>query len=97
MTEEAIGSLPSAALYQKIVNLTKERDDFYLSHVNSMCAEQALNAQCSVDGAGNLPLSPSSGISNITSTSSTSNSEANHMAVELADLKSKLRKLRQEL
>ena len=83
-------------MYNHILRLTKERDNMYLRWIASMCADTDLNMTACTDGTLNMPLSPLS-CTLTTPCSSSSNSENNHMAVELADLKSKIRKLRQEL
>lgn len=84
-------------MYNHIVRLTKERDNMYLKWISSVCNERdILNTTGCGENSSNLSLSTSSGLTS-TPISSSSNTENNHMAVELADLKSKLRKLRQEL
>lgn len=97
LTEESLDLLTPQAMYNHILRLTKERDSMYLKWISSVCTERdILNTSVCGDNSSNLSLSASSGIT-ATPISSTSNTENNHMAVELADLKSKLRKLRQEL
>lgn len=83
-------------MYNHILRLTKERDNMYLKWISSVCAERDLNTTGCEENSSNLSLSPSSGM-NSTPISASSATDNNHMAVELADLKSKLRKLRQEL
>ncbi|XP_073840271.1 protein girdin isoform X2 [Musca autumnalis] len=95
LTEESLGLLTPQDMYNHILRLTKERDNIYLKWVSSVCAERDASVTDSDENTLNLTMSPSSGK---TSTPiSASNTDNNHMAVELADLKSKLRKLRQEL
>lgn len=85
-------------MYNHILRLTKERDSNYMKWMAAVCKEESdLNRTTSmecvaVQGSSSVllvppafPLSPSS------------KPEMNHLAVELADMKSKLRKLRQEL
>lgn len=86
--------LSPTSMYNHILRLTKERDNIYIKWFSSVCTEPDLNL--TAENAQNMPLSPLSGMTTSTPTSSSS-SESNHMAVELADLKAKLRKLRQEL
>ncbi|XP_065359354.1 protein Daple isoform X1 [Calliphora vicina] len=97
LTEESLDLLTPQAMYNHILRLTKERDNMYLKWISSVCTERdILNTSGCGDNSSNLSLSASSGLT-ATPISSSSNTENNHMAVELADLKSKLRKLRQEL
>ncbi|XP_055911265.1 girdin isoform X2 [Eupeodes corollae] len=90
LTEESIDLLTPADMYTHILRLTKERDAMYMKWISAVATEPESNG---TDSSQNIPLSPASGMT----TSPSSSSESNHMAVELADLKSKLRKLRQEL
>lgn len=83
-------------MYNHILRLTKERDNMYLKWISSICAEPDHNTSECTENSSNLTMSPSSGKKSMP-ISSSSNTDNNHMAVELADLKSKLRKLRQEL
>ncbi|XP_011210779.2 girdin isoform X1 [Bactrocera dorsalis] len=96
LTKESVNLLTPVNMYNHILRLTKERDNMYLRWIASMCADTELNMTACADGSLNMPLSPLS-CTLTTPCLSTSNSENNHMAVELADLKSKIRKLRQEL
>ncbi|XP_005181786.1 girdin [Musca domestica] len=96
LTEESLGLLTPQDMYNHILRLTKERDNMYLKWVSSVCAERDVNASDCDDNALNLTMSPSNSKTS-TPISSASNTDNNHMAVELADLKSKMRKLRQEL
>ncbi|XP_030569977.1 protein Daple isoform X2 [Drosophila novamexicana] len=98
LTEDSIERLSAENMYGHIVRLTKERDHMYLKWIETVCVEPELSnnegAECS-QGVS-VPRSPSSGTATSTPSSS-SNSESNHLAVECADLRSKNRKLRQEL
>ncbi|XP_075160706.1 protein girdin isoform X1 [Haematobia irritans] len=96
LTEESLGLLTPQAMYNHILRLTKERDNMYLKWISSVCTDREANTSECTENTSNLTMSPSSGKTS-TPISSSSNAENNHMAVELADLKSKLRKLRQEL
>ena len=94
LTEDSLRILTPQDMYNHILRLTKERDNMYLKWIASTCVERE-TATCG-ENSSNLSLLISSGLS-YTPVSSSSNTESNHMAVELADLKAKLRKLRQEL
>ncbi|KRG06304.1 girdin isoform X1 [Drosophila mojavensis] len=98
LTEDSIERLSAENMYGHIIRLTKERDQMYLKWIETVCVEPELSATDGVEcGQGvSVPRSPSSGTATST-TSSSSNSESNHLAVECADLRSKNRKLRQEL
>lgn len=98
LTEDSIERLSAENMYGHIIRLTKERDHMYLKWIETVCVEPELNATDGAEcGQGvNVPRSPSSGTATSTPSSS-SNSESNHLAVECADLRSKNRKLRQEL
>ncbi|ALC42932.1 Girdin [Drosophila busckii] len=100
LTEDSLERLTPEGMYEHILRLTKERDHMYSRWIETVCVEPELNAsdaaECPAVGSGGVPRSPSSGTNNSTPSSS-SNSESNHLAVECADLRSKNRKLRQEL
>ncbi|XP_023174149.2 girdin isoform X2 [Drosophila hydei] len=98
LTEDSIERLSAENMYGHIIRLTKERDHMYLKWIETVCVEPELNATDGAEcGQGvSVPRSPSSGTATSTPSSS-SNSESNHLAVECADLRSKNRKLRQEL
>ncbi|XP_036335595.1 protein Daple isoform X3 [Rhagoletis pomonella] len=96
LTKESVNLLTPANMYNHILRLTKERDNMYLRWIASMCTESDLNMSACGESTMSNPLSPLSGALT-TSCPSSANSENNHMAVELADLKSRIRKLRQEL
>ncbi|XP_038118397.1 girdin isoform X2 [Culex quinquefasciatus] len=93
LTQEAIEQLSTETMCKHIVRLAKERDQYHNKWMASMVADvDTLNSSSSKISLHNLPSTATSS-ANTPSTSS----ENNHMAVELADYKSKLRKLRQEL
>ncbi|XP_064547414.1 protein Daple isoform X2 [Drosophila montana] len=98
LTEDSIDRLSAENMYGHIIRLTKERDHMYLKWIETVCVEPELsNSEGAECGQGvSVPRSPSSGTATSTPSSS-SNSESNHLAVECADLRSKNRKLRQEL
>ncbi|XP_030385520.1 girdin isoform X2 [Scaptodrosophila lebanonensis] len=98
LTEDSLDRLTPENMYAHILRLTKERDNMYLKWIETVCVEPEANASESVEcvaGTG-VPRSPSS-VTATSTPSSSSNSESNHLAVECADLRSKNRKLRQEL
>ncbi|XP_020806538.1 girdin isoform X3 [Drosophila serrata] len=99
LTEDSVERLTPQSMYTHILRLTKERDLMYLKWIDLACVEPEMAAgdnlvECS-QGVS-VPRSPSNGTATSTPSSS-SNSESNHLAVECADLRSKNRKLRQEL
>ncbi|KAH8302375.1 hypothetical protein KR044_005857 [Drosophila immigrans] len=98
LTEDSLERLTPQNMYGHIMRLTKERDHMYLKWIETVCVEPELTANDGAEcGQGvSIPRSPSSGTTTSTPSSS-SNSESNHLAVECADLRSKNRKLRQEL
>lgn len=98
LTEDSMELLTPANMYGHIIRLTKERDHMYLKWIETVCVEPESGAGDGGDCVQNvnMPRSPSSGTATSTPSSS-SNSESNHLAVECADLRSKNRKLRQEL
>lgn len=78
-------------MYSHIITLTRERDSYYSKWISSLTNEpDAANS-----GSASSPNASSLSASGISL--SPSSTESNHMAVELADLKSRIRKLRQEL
>lgn len=93
LTQEAVDQLPSDMMCKHIVRLAKERDQYYSKWMSSVILEnETMNSSTSKSSLHNSSSSATSS-ANTPSTSS----ENNHLAVELADYKSKLRKLRQEL
>lgn len=96
LTEESLDLLTPQAMYNHILRLTKERDNMHLKWISSVCIERDAHSSECADNSTGSSMSPSKCITS-TPNSSSSNMDNNHMAVELADLKSKLRKLRQEL
>ncbi|SPP76206.1 girdin isoform X1 [Drosophila guanche] len=100
LTEDSLERLSPQNMYTHILRLTKERDVMYLKWIDLVCMEPEMTtadnlAECG-QGVVSVPRSPSNGTATSTPSSS-SNSDSNHLAVECADLRSKNRKLRQEL
>lgn len=89
LTQESLEQLSPNKMYNHMIRLAKERDQYHSSWISSLANE------ASDSGGRNSDLG--SKITPSNSTSSNSSSDNNHLAVELADMKSKLRKLRQEL
>ena len=93
LTPDFNENVPRERMLDHIVRLAKERDKYHSNWVTSVSNGDHHE---SVDSHKGSALS-----SNVTSPASASSAsvstESNHMAVELADLKSKLRKNRQEL
>ncbi|XP_016966294.1 girdin isoform X2 [Drosophila biarmipes] len=99
LTEDSLERLTPQTMYTHILRLTKERDLMYLKWIDLACVETEMAASDNLVECGqgvSVPRSPSNGTATSTPSSS-SNSESNHLAVECADLRSKNRKLRQEL
>lgn len=84
LKQESLEQLTPSQLYNYIFKLVKERDMYHSNLV--------LNVSEPLNRAVESKMTPSNSTS-----SASSSSDNNHMAVELADLKSKLRKIRQEL
>lgn len=89
LTPESIESISREKMIDHITRLAKERDKYHLNWISALNFENETIS------------SHKSSTSNLTSptisTASVSTTESQHLAVELADLKSKMRKLRQEL
>lgn len=99
LTEDSLERLTPQSMYTHILRLTKERDVMYLKWIDLACVETEMTASDNLVECGqgvSVTRSPSNGTATSTPSSS-SNSESNHLAVECADLRSKNRKLRQEL
>ncbi|XP_053690749.1 girdin [Sabethes cyaneus] len=93
LTQEALDQLPSETMCKHIVRLAKERDQYHSKWMSSVVSDtDTINSSSSKTSLHNS----SSAVTSSANTPSTC-SENNHLAVELADYKSKLRKLRQEL
>lgn len=99
LTQESLDILTPNIMYEHIIRLTKERDNYYSKWMQSINIELDVphhhHDSGNAESSQSTPISINSGTGLAGSTSSSTDS--NHMAVELADLKSKLRKLRQEL
>jgi HOOK domain len=78
-----------------IVRLAKERDMYHSNWIQSFCNE-AIDAMGKSGSTDNSPGN-SSASNALTPSTASSLPDNNHLAVELADSKSRLRKLRQEL
>ncbi|XP_059621753.1 girdin [Phlebotomus argentipes] len=88
LTNESMEHLTPDMMYSHLLRVTKERDQYHSNWITSFIIETEV-------GHNNGPqrinsMSPPS-------SATTNGPDSNHMVVELADLKSKLRKLRQEL
>lgn len=93
LTQESLDQLPSETMCKHIVRLAKERDQYHSKWMSSVVSDtDTINSSSSKTSLHNS----SSAATSSANTPSTC-SENNHLAVELADYKSKLRKLRQEL
>lgn len=85
-------------MYNHVRRLAKERDHYLSRWANLVVNEVAANE----DGSTRLPEKKTANRSNqnnavYNSTTTTAGFENNHLAVELADWKARLRKQRQEL
>lgn len=91
LTPESIDNVSREKMIDHITRLAKERDKYHANWISALNFES--------DNISNHKGSSMS--SNVTSptvsSASVSTTESQHLAVELADLKSKMRKLRQEL
>lgn len=91
LTPEQIDTLPPERMCQHIIRLAKERDQYHTNWILNLNLQDEEATRGHKLGGGGATLSSSS------LTGQQASSESNHLAVELADMKSKLRKLRQEL
>lgn len=85
ISNDTVEQLPAERMYSHIIRIAKERDRYHSNWISSLSTEHE---------ATKSTMASSSSASNSSTPSAMDN---NHMAVELADLKSKLRKIRQEL
>lgn len=98
LTPEFTDNVPREKMLDHIIRLAKERDKYHSNWITSMNVESdtvhmhSHNARKGNGSIGSNVTSPSTA-----SSTSISTTENNHLAVELADLKSKMRKIRQEL
>lgn len=94
LTPEFLDNVAPEKMIDHIVRLARERDRYHSNWINSLSFE-------SETISNNQSQKGSTLSSNVTSptvsTASVSTTESQHLAVELADLKSKMRKIRQEL
>lgn len=92
LTSDLNETVPREKMVDHIVRLAKERDKFHSNWMTSMSSIEHHESMHSAKGSAMN--------SNLTSPASSTtpiSTESNHMAVELADSKSRLRKVRQEL
>lgn len=89
LTQESLEQLSPNKMYNHMIRLAKERDQYHSSWISSLANDVSDSGGRGTD-VGISKITPSN-------SSSSTSSDNNHLAVELADFKSKLRKLRQEL
>lgn len=103
LTAEMKGLVQQEQMYTHLLRIMKERDVFHSKWIGSLATEQEVNNR---DNGSSGILSPGQSNRSTPGTATTPsgggsgghpNMDPNHVAVELADLKAKLRKLRQEL
>jgi hypothetical protein len=101
-SQENLELLKPETISHHIVRLAKERDMYHSNWISSFCNENidtlsrgGAAKSNAIDGSQNNSTASNA----VTPSSSTASSlpDNNHLAVELADIKSRLRKLRQEL
>lgn len=98
LSKDFVDAINHRSMYNHILRLTKERDSNYMKWMAAVCKEESdINHTSSMEsvevaGSSSVLLVPPT-----FSLSPSSKPDMNHLAVELADMKSKLRKLRQEL
>lgn len=97
LTPEFIESVSPEKMIGHIIRLARERDMYHTNWIDGLNSE----TESMTVSRNQKSNSMSSNITSTTVSSSSGNSvsttESNHLAVELADLKSKMRKIRQEL
>ncbi|XP_058118302.1 protein Daple isoform X2 [Anopheles ziemanni] len=96
LTQEALEQLSPELMCKHIVRLVKERDQYHGKWMTSLISDSEQQALVNSSSSKSSLHNASSASTSSANTPSTT-SENNHLAVELADYKSKLRKLRQEL
>ncbi|KFB42814.1 AGAP002527-PA-like protein [Anopheles sinensis] len=96
LTQEALDQLSPELMCKHIVRLVKERDQYHGKWMSSLISDSEQQALVNSSSSKSSLHNASSASTSSANTPSTT-SENNHLAVELADYKSKLRKLRQEL
>ncbi|ETN58992.1 hook protein [Anopheles darlingi] len=98
LTQEAVEQLSPEQMCKHLVRLAKERDQYHGKWMCSMISDSEQQALVNSSSSKNsLHNASSSSASTSSANTPSTTSENNHLAVELADYKSKLRKLRQEL
>lgn len=103
LTTEMKELVQQEQMYTHLLRIMKERDIFHSKWIGSLATEQEMATSAGSSSGG--ILSPGQSNRSTPGTATTPNSmsgghsnvDPNHVAVELADMKSKLRKLRQEL
>lgn len=108
LTAEMKELVQQEQMYTHLLRIMKERDVFHSKWIGSLATEQEMVNSVGSGGGGGGVLSPGQSNRSTPGTATTpsssggggmghSNVDPNHAAVELADFKSKLRRLRQEL
>ncbi|XP_053680380.1 girdin [Anopheles nili] len=96
LTQESLEQLSPELMCKHVVRLAKERDQYHGKWMSSFITDSEQQALVNSSSSKSSLHNASSASTSTANTPSTT-SENNHLAVELADYKSKLRKLRQEL
>ncbi|XP_050068144.1 girdin [Anopheles maculipalpis] len=96
LTQESLDQLSPELMCKHLVRLAKERDQYHGKWMSSFITDSEQQALVNSSSSKSSLHNASSASTSTANTPSTT-SENNHLAVELADYKSKLRKLRQEL
>lgn len=95
LTNDSLEQLEPHRMYQHIIRIARERDKYQTNWINSLANESSESSKMQM--SSNATAASSSSSSSFAANTSSAADSSNHMAVELADLKSKLRKFRQEL
>lgn len=98
LTPEFTDNVPREKMLDHIIRLAKERDKYHSNWISSSIDNETIHTvQPHSSRKGNSSISSNVTSPSTASSASVSTTENNHLAVELADLKSKMRKIRQEL
>lgn len=94
LTNDSLDHLSPQQMYEHIIRIARERDKFQSNWISSLAAKEVAETKLNAAEAahGGSGLSASAGAA-----ASATATDNNHLAVELADLKAKLRRFRQEL
>lgn len=108
LTNDSLDHLSPQQMYEHIIRIARERDKFQSNWISSLAANEVAETKLSAADAALAQSHQHGGLAAASSSATASSpgggagasataTDNNHLAVELADVKAKLRRFRQEL